>query len=223
MTTGSRVKKCRLALKISQSELARRARLTQPTISSLESDNSNTSGSLASIAQALGVSALWLETGLGPKEIQGTLPYTNSTHAPVVHAIPLLESKGSCGNGRHHFGELYDYTRPIEVSERLISKYHVKPAKLIALYADGDSMTSFIVDGDIMIFNTEQDGLQSGAIYLLDTPDGLRVKRIHRRVDGQVILSSDNPDKTRYPDEPYTQDQAALLTITAKFVFRIGG
>lgn len=231
MSTGMRVKECRQALKMSQSELARLAGLTQPTISSLERGDSNTSGSLASIAQALGISALWLETGLGDKTLPtgriGAPIYTDATggERSAVYSIPMLESKGSCGNGRHSFcdGNDSDYRQPVTVCARLIEKFNVNPAKLIALYADGDSMANYIVDGDVMFFTVDLDGLQSGTIYLIDTPDGLRVKRIQKRLDGDVIIRSDNPDKGRYPDETYTPDQAALLTVKGKFVFRIGG
>lgn len=230
-TVGARVRICRQALKMSQLELAKLAGLTQPTISSLERGGSNTSGSLASIADALGVSALWLETGLGEKTLSlgrhSTPIYTDAAggERSMVYSIPMLESRGSCGNGRHSFcdGNESDYRAPVTVCARLIERFNANPARLISLYADGDSMANYIMDGDIMFFTLDMDGLQSGSIYLLDTPDGLRVKRVQKRLDGDIIIRSDNPDKGRYPDEIYTPDQAALLTFRGKFVLRIGG
>lgn len=214
-TLGQRMKRRRLELNLSQTELAIDSGLTQPTISALEKDRSKSSGSVASIAKVLMVSALWLETGLG--DPQATTPVEV---APDTYTVPLLDVKGSCGNGRL-YGDV-DYA-PIAISTHLLKKYHANPANLIALYADGDSMANFIVHCDVLLFDTAVSDFKDGGIYLIDTPDGLRVKRINRRADGRVVLRSDNPDKTRYPDEDYTVEQAPLLAIKGRFVLRIGG
>jgi transcriptional regulator with XRE-family HTH domain len=66
MSIGSRMKQARKALKISQQELAKRASLSQSSISDLEIGRSAGTTSLASLAAALGVNALWLENGRGP-------------------------------------------------------------------------------------------------------------------------------------------------------------
>jgi phage repressor protein C with HTH and peptisase S24 domain len=203
---------------MSQTELATKAGLTQPTISTLEKGGSNTSGSLAQIASALGVSALWLETGMGARE-SGAEVVVDEQAAATVN-IPLLEVKGSCGNGRMAF-DLPDHA-PVPVSVRLLKRFDVKATDLVGLYADGDSMSPFISHGDIMFFNKSITDLQDSRVYLLDTPDGLRVKRITRRVDGRVILRSDNIDKGRYPDEEYSSESAEHLEVKAQFCFRIG-
>lgn len=219
-TTGERVKMRRLELELSQTELGTLAGLTQPTISALEKNRSHTSGSLASIARALRVSALWLETGLG----EMTPPRTDngSTEEPETIMVPLLDCKGSCGNGRM-YGDI-DYS-PIQISRRILGRYYRGGgmSKLIALYADGDSMASYIMHGDIILFDMNVADFQDSGIYLLDTPDGLRVKRVSRRADGRIILRSDSTDKVRYPDEEYSAEQAPSLVVKGKFVMRVGG
>ncbi|MEJ7804311.1 MAG: S24 family peptidase [Telluria sp.] len=216
-TTGDRVKMRRVELNLSQDRLGQLAGLTQPTISALEKNRAHTSGSLASIAAALGVSALWLESGMGDMLPLGT---QNAPYAEDSYQIPLLDCRGSCGNGRM-YGDVD--TTPITLSKRLLKHCNASfVVKLVALYADGDSMTPFIAHGDIMIFDTGVTDFQDGGIYLIDTLDGLRVKRVHRRADGRVTLRSDSGDKTRYPDEEYAADHANLLAIKGKFVLRIG-
>ena len=67
MTIGQRIKKTRLEFPMTQKELASKAGIAQPTLSELERGDSSGSSHLASIAAALGVSALWLEKEKGPK------------------------------------------------------------------------------------------------------------------------------------------------------------
>ena len=142
---------------------------------------------------------------------------------PVVDdsfVVQLLDARGSCGNGRM-YGDID--TTPIRISKRLLSRCRAPiTTMLVALYADGDSMAPYIMHGDIMLFDTGTTEFRDGSIYLIDTLDGLRVKRVNRRADGQVILRSDNVDRTRYPDEAYTPDQADALTLKGRFVMRLG-
>jgi phage repressor protein C with HTH and peptisase S24 domain len=220
VTTGERVKMRRQELHMSQDKLATLAGLTQPTISALEKNRANTSGSLASIASALGVSALWLETGLGEMVPPGTVQGVSANDDAYI--VPLLDARGSCGNGRM-YGDID--TTPITISKRLLGRCRASfnfASMLAALYADGDSMAPYITHGDIILFDSGVTDFQDGGIYVLDTPDGLRIKRVHRRADGRVILRSDSQDKTRYPDEDYTPDQAESLVVKGKYVMRLG-
>ena len=65
MSIGSRLKQARKAERLTQEQLAAKAGLKQSTISDLENGKSASSTSIATLAHALGVSALWLETGKG--------------------------------------------------------------------------------------------------------------------------------------------------------------
>ncbi|MNY43778.1 Peptidase S24-like protein [compost metagenome] len=84
-------------------------------------------------------------------------------------------------------------------------------------------MAEFIVDGDIVIFKKGVSDLVGGQIYVIDTPDGLRIKRVLKRTDGTIVLSSDSDNKRKYPDEIYTPEQAAALKFKGSFIYRQGG
>lgn len=216
-TTGERVKMRRFELGLSQEKLGQLAGLTQPTISALEKNRAHTSGSFASIAQALQVNAFWLETGLGEMEL--SIAQVPSDLDTVV--VPFLPSEGNCGSTC--LGAKLDYS-PICIWTDLLSKCHVTPVgQLIATYEEGNSMSNFIMTGDILVFNTGARAISDGNVYLIDTPDGPRMKRINRRADGRVVLRNDNQDKGRYPDEEYTAEQAQSLSIKGKLVLRIAG
>lgn len=64
-TIGDRVRKARRAKKMSQQRLAEIVGLRQASISDLEQGKTKGTPSIAKIASALGVNAMWLETGRG--------------------------------------------------------------------------------------------------------------------------------------------------------------
>ncbi|WP_150614996.1 LexA family protein [Pandoraea terrigena] len=91
MTLGQRLREARKDAKLSQAELAKRVGIKQPTLSDLENDVTKGSTAIATIAAALGVSALWLAEGRGPR--RGNEPVQNVTAASIGHRrIPLISS-----------------------------------------------------------------------------------------------------------------------------------
>lgn len=136
-------------------------------------------------------------------------------------SIELRSVRGSCGGGAMDFDD--DERQPLIKEASWFRKYNVTPANALAVWADGDSMADFIVHGDIVIFNKTKTEPRSGAIFLVQHPDGLRIKRLRRTVDGAWILESDNQDKLRYPSERIAPDELELLKILGEFVYRQGG
>lgn len=145
----------------------------------------------------------------------------DDTHNFPSMAIALSDVRGSCGGGAINWdlGE----RQPLIKEASWFRRYRVKPDDLLAVWADGDSMADFIVDGDIVIFDTSKTHPKSGGIFLIDHPDGLRIKRLRRLIDGSWTLESSNPDKHRYPNEAIAPDHAELLKILGEFVYRQGG
>jgi hypothetical protein len=142
---------------------------------------------------------------------------------PNTGTLDVYYARGSCGGGVliTEYGD--------EVREQLVKeaswfkKYSIRPHEALTIYADGNSMAEFIVDGDIVIFRKGVTELVNNVIYAIETPDGLRIKRVLKRTDGAIILASDNENKRKYPDELYTPEQAAALHFKGSFVYRQGG
>jgi len=84
----------RSILGISQSELAKKANISQPVISDLESGRSQTCGHTSSIANVLGVNAYWLETG------RDQMPEFASYSRGDDLVIPVVVAPGNCGGLR---------------------------------------------------------------------------------------------------------------------------
>jgi phage repressor protein C with HTH and peptisase S24 domain len=92
------------------------------------------------------------------------------------------------------------------------------------MYADGRSMESFIMDGDVVLFNKSRTQVRSGEVYAIEHPEGIRIKRVRVDYDGTLILASDNPDKS--PVSRTTVSRRAVaedVRILGEFVWRGGG
>jgi phage repressor protein C with HTH and peptisase S24 domain len=219
----------------SQSALARASGVPQPTINRILNgvgSKGPETETLRKLASACNVSFEWLHEGLGAMQrtTEGARLDLGQPHMRIhagaageagTGAVKFLHAAGSCGGGFNNYEDLEK--EPLVKEERWFARFHVKRKDVVAIYAYGDSMADFIIDGDIVIFDTSKTEIASGQIYAIDSPDGLRIKRVHRRADGTLLLSSDNPNKSRYPDEVYTPEQAMQLVVKGKFVYRQGG
>lgn len=213
----------------SQAELARLAGVKPPSVSDWFSGQTKSlrGTSLIAVAAALGVNAKWLNTGLGPMRPGGNATHPAfrveeaSKHYDSFHEIELVDARGSCGGGSVVWD--IENREPLIKEPSWFQKYNVRPGDVFAVYADGDSMADFIVDGDIVIFDRTKLEPRSGVIYLIDHPDGLRIKRLRRTIAGGWALESLNPDKGTYPDEVISAADAELLKIRGEFVYRQGG
>lgn len=135
--------------------------------------------------------------------------------------IEYWNVKGSCGGGFLNYEQMPKGHLIKEAS--FFNKYGLKPENAFAIYADGDSMAEFIVDGDIVIFDRSKTTPKSGEIFAIEHPDGLRIKVLRRSIDGTWTLESKNPDKRKFPDEVIPPGSHDLLKIHGQFVYRQGG
>lgn len=138
-----------------------------------------------------------------------------------VLRIPYYAARGSCGTG------VIIWEAPpkgyLIKEPSFFQKYGVPPEHIAAVYADGNSNANFIVDGDIALFDTRRKEPRSGKLFLIEHPDGLRIKQLRRLVDGSWILECLNPDKIQFPDETIHPSQAEHLRIVGEFFYRQGG
>lgn len=221
---GRRLRLARKEAGLTQKEAARRAGITQPSLSELENGHHEESIATPKLAAIYGVSWLWLSSGKGemhdthlsPKEL-----LEEDDANGDVGKIPYWEARGSCGGGFLNYDQLPMGHLVKEAS--FFRKYDLKPENAIAVYADGDSQADFIVHGDIVIFDRSKTEPRSGHLFLIEHPDGLRIKQLRREIDGTWVLESRNPDKRKFPDERVSPDQMEHLRIVGQFKYRQGG
>lgn len=188
---------------------------------------------LTAVCTALGISATWLLHGTEPDSSSRLDPHIDTSSREKksgdtkretdgkIGRIKYLESKGSCGGSNSTRAQIP--TGHLLIESSFFSKYGVTPANTFAIYADGNSMTDFIVDGDIVIFDKTRTEPRSGKIFLIEHPEGLRIKQLRRTVDGAWVLENRNADKRTFPDERIGPGELGLLKIRGQFVFRQGG
>lgn len=97
-----------------------------------------------------------------------------------------------------------------------LSRLGITPANGILAEIAGDSMEPTIPDGALILINTAVHRVQNGYIYAIRREDELLVKRVQIRVDGTVVLISDN---ARYDREEFSADRAVDLHVVGQVVW----
>lgn len=215
-----------------QSQLAVAAGVSAGTIGNIESEARQAKGSLPQIAEALGISYKWLAHGTGPMELDGglsfgisLLPATQFGQPVAVYEdgdvlsddyiqIKEFEVKFSAGNGRTPvFDEMTDSvaaTYRVEWFQRM----GINPGRAIRVKVHGNSMEPFLYSGDTVLVNLAETNIINGKVYALRYGEELRIKRVYRKLDGSLILHSDNADFLPRDEEvPPTVVDASIAII----------
>ena len=93
------------------------------------------------------------------------------------------------------------------------------PGDLAVIEAVGDSMEPTIANGDVLLIDRSEERIRDNAIYVLLAGDELVVKRVQRRMDGTLMILSDNK---AYSSEEVPSHKAIDLKVIGR-VFWAGG
>lgn len=150
------------------------------------------------IATVTGSSIEWLVLGQGSRTAaaRSQLQMMQSTDLPGFTLVPRLDVQASAGNGALALSE-----EPIDFlafQESWLRERNINPKYARVLTTRGDSMEPTIRDGDVLLVDTSIDRIRDNSIYIVVYDGFVLVKRVHGRVDGSIMLISDNE---RYPPE----------------------
>ncbi|MDR2365837.1 MAG: helix-turn-helix transcriptional regulator [Zoogloeaceae bacterium] len=214
-TFGQRLREARKEAGMTQLQLARLVGLAQATISNIESERNQGSVESTALARALRVLPDWLAEGRGPKRRQddgeadnagslsGLIPIEAWEHEDDLPdlgdfiRVPRLDVHLSAGHGREIVEVDLVREAPQVFRAEWVRRLGLKPSKLASMYAAGDSMEPRVHDGDSLLVDTSRTTVTDGKVYALAYAGELRVKRLYRRVDGGIIIVSDN--ERNYP------------------------
>lgn len=183
-------------LGLSQSELARRVRVSQPTIQAITSGETQNSRHLAKIAIELETTPAWL-MGETDDPTEGALVLTEREAIAErlgLAMIPELELGYSMGAG----SIIEDYR---QIGVRVFDQDWLRGlirgsfSDLFVARGEGDSMEPTLRDGDVVLIDTAQkDIVRQDAIWALSYGDLGMIKRVRRRPGGSYEIISDNPN-----------------------------
>lgn len=201
-----RVQNLRRQLGLTQVELAKLVGVSQQSIQKLEAGFVTRPKFLLELATALGVEPEWLVKGdrqaFAPREIgygisQNQLPQEPGAEFAPVQRVRLQLSAGVTGYSVDAEGE---NGKPIFFRRDFLASKGWRPDQLLALRVNGDSMEPGLWDKDMVVIHTADTEPRDGEVFAVNYEGEATIKRLKRDA-GEWWLTSDNPDKTRYPDK----------------------
>lgn len=130
-------------------------------------------------------------------------------HASELVMVPRYDVTASAGGGSVVHSELIvDY---LAFRQEWVAKMKLNGKRLCLIEVRGDSMEPVLLNGDLVLIDTRVDRLSIDGIYVVQYRDRLLVKRLQTKLDGTVIISSDNPAYT--PEELKPEEAEGLVVV----------
>lgn len=194
MSVGERIKERMVKLNLSQAELARRVKVSQPTINALVNGDNAGSKHLHRIAAELETSPAYLAgeteddapTGIAPSAMEALADKFD------LAILPELELGYSMGGGAMF--DQYEQRGVVPFQRSwLRTMMRGSFADLFVARGEGDSMQPTLLDGDIVLIDTAQrDIRQQDRIWAISYGELGMIKRVRRLPGGTYQLLSDN-------------------------------
>ena len=219
--------KDRLAQALAQSgktkiELARYCGVSHPSVTNWFNGRTKelAASNAMKAAAFLGVNAEWLTTGRGEMLDNGITAIYQEEDIPAGF-VEIPEYRVECGAGHRDaptFEVATDSKRAIYRRE-WFEERHLNPEKCKRLKVHGDSMVPILFDGDSILCDCSVTHIVSGKIYAFCFGDEVRVKRLFTKLNGGLIVHSENPQER---DEEISPDEMDLFYLVGRVVDRSG-
>lgn len=210
---NSRVRQLRMALNMTQAQLAKRSGIPQSTIAHIENGRNKSVTKLIELAQALETTPEYLMHGAGEKHLEILSLEEDSSDNIVFNRLNISAQMG----GGHINDEHTQIVEQIKVTTAW-ARHHIGGdlAHIALITAEGDSMQGTIENGEIVFVNTAVTEYRSEGIYVIaDEDGGLRIKRLYRHTNGDLSIISDNK---AYSDELLSGEAQNQIRICGKVV-----
>lgn len=204
-----RLRKARIEKNISQVELGRLTGESQSKIAALESGRNKKPTNTVQLAEILGVSAYWLETGKGEMHPSPAQNEIKDIHRPMLWSsndplpeddytfAPYMKEQAFCG-GAGAF-EIPDYNGfRLPFGRATLRRKSISPDNVFCCTLTGDSMEERIAEDAAIAVDAGEKTIRDGKIYAFRHGDLFRVKYLSRLPGGRVKIKSHNP---AYDDE----------------------
>lgn len=133
-----------------------------------------------------------------------TAIHPDDDHDPDLVYVPESRIEFSGGSGRVAY-ELLEDEEPATYRLSWFQKYGINPDRVKRFRVSGDSMIPMLYPRDTILVNLDETNIIDGKLYAIRYGDELRVKFLSRRLDGTIILRSQNE---AYKDEEVSAELA---------------
>lgn len=190
-TVGQRIKRIREEVKMTRTGLAKKIGMPYSTLADIENDNMKGSTRLAEVAQGLGVSAYYLQTGLGDPQAGDN---ANVSAALDPRGVVPLVSRVQAGN----FREVFDEFQPGDPRMEWITCPIPVRRHTFALRVEGDSMEPDFPNGYVLFVEPDAEAVPGSFVIAKNGDNEATFKQLVK--DGaDWYLRPLNP---RYPIKP---------------------
>lgn len=195
-------------MKLTQDTLAKRVGVSRVAVTKWEDDDTiDLKGpNLLRLAEVLETTPDHIADGT-PHEDPSRGQSSQGVGKVYVSRISGVKIRAGTGEFIYDFEEL-DNSRAFD--REWMRKEGLDPPHCKLIDVDGDSMSPTLENGETILINTRDRELRHNKIFALITDDGIRVKRVLRRADGQWEIHSDNTAKHLYPTEPFVEGKTAI-------------
>jgi phage repressor protein C with HTH and peptisase S24 domain len=206
--------------RVSQATIASKLGKSQPTVSAYFKGKSSPGAEDLAPLKELGLNLMWLLYGDGQMFSDGPGSGTVGDGPGLSEfvLVPRYDVRVAAGAGSLvHSDQVVDHLA--FKREWVVDRLKVKPDKLALVEIVGDSMEPTLSEGDLALVHVGERKLKDGAVYVIQSGGELRVKRIAKRVDGSVLIKSDN---SLYADEVISAVEAEQLRVLGQVIWHGG-
>lgn len=207
-TIGARIREERERLKLNQEQFGSLGGVSRNTQMRYESnERAADSDYLANLREA-GVDVLYILGGTrsGAQSLVGMDDFV---------MVPRYDVRASAGHGAVvHSEQVVDHLAFRE--EWVRNALGVSQKDLALITVKGDSMEPTLSNEDLILVDMRSQSIGDNSIYVLRNDGQLLVKRVQRKLDGTLVIKSDN---AAYDPEVVDSKHAAKLRVLGRVVW----
>jgi phage repressor protein C with HTH and peptisase S24 domain len=225
MSLAERLKTARESMGFEQKKLADQLGISFRSWQDYELGKSVPGGKVFEALVKAGFNANWLLTGDGEMKRGDTAyPLADGLKTADIGGelaegfvqVPRYKVAASAGGGAViHSEQVVDH-----LSFRADWVYNalgVPVSSLALINVIGDSMEPTLSEGDLILIDMSHRGVKDNSVYVLQLGGELLVKRIQRKLDGSVVVKSDN--SAAYEPETVPSEGLELLNVIGRVVW----
>lgn len=150
-----------------------------------------------------------------------TLPVTFSAGGAYreYQVIPRLRAQAAAGKGGARQIDddelLADVAGVMALERDFMRAAFGRDGGFITVQVSGDSMSPTLINGDVILVDTEVNRVKDSDIYVVRVDGDLLVKRVQRLMNTSLVLMSDNP---AYKPETIPPDAVHALRVVGRMV-----